>query len=145
MLTRHTQISILKTRYALGQSWFVGNTPHFDAWKADTHISDNGSLLWQKVLVSRSLFTSRNLNAVLLSHSRIWIVSVCMELSGWQCWTIPLLYLWKRLLTYRRVYRTDWILSLHSFRPVPWTSTTVPVILDYLLEIEVVWLLTYFS
>lgn len=42
MLTRHTRIYILKTRYAFGQSWFVGNAPHFDARKADTHISDSG-------------------------------------------------------------------------------------------------------
>lgn len=88
---RHTEISILKTRYAFGQSWFVGNAPHYDAWKVDIHFSDTGSTLCQDVLVSRPLFTSRNLNAVPLPYTGIWIVFVCMELNGWHCWTIPLL------------------------------------------------------
>jgi len=36
------------------------------------------------------LFSIWNVSAVPLPHAEIWIVSMCLELNSWQCWTIPL-------------------------------------------------------
>lgn len=140
MPTRWTEISILKTRYVFGQSWFVGSAPHYDACKVNRCICDMGSTLWKEVLVLRALFTSRNLSAVPFPHNIYSSYAWSWEAGSAR----PFLF------TRGAHWCTDdfteqlWILSMHSLRLVACTYTALPVILDYLLETKAVWLPFYF-
>lgn len=144
MPTRCTEISILKTRYVFGQSWFVGNAPHYDACKVNRCISDSGSTLWKEVLVSRPLFTSRNLLCLFLTMDTLYMHGVewlaVLDHSSLPEELINVQMTLQNRLGFSACILSDLYLTILLYC----TNTIVPVILDFLLETKVVWLLFYF-
>lgn len=98
------------------------------------------SALWKEVFISRPLFISRNVSAVPFPHNRYspyaW---------SWMAGSArPFFFTWGAHWCTDGLTEQTCILSMHSLRSVPCTNTTLPVILDYLLETKVVCLPFYF-